>query len=568
MFFPHLVSGRRKLWMAWTSCSYALVALLYLIDARAPFAQGTPGPVVTIANGKVQGRLLPAPGGAVFKGIPYAAPPIGDMRWREPQPVKPWSGVLQVGEFRTGCGQNAPNGANGAKATVEDCLYLNVWAPEWPAGAKKPVMFWINGGELAGGSGALKSGAESLARHGVILVSANYRGTPLGMMGHPELTAESPHHASANYGILDEIAVLKWIHENIASFGGDPGNVTVFGQSGGSHLISMLLATPQTKGLIHRAILHSGAPMQSIRPYLTLKQLEQIGIATGEVLTAPSTGTIKYLRGLPASEIVAAMPAVRTQLLDTTGQAYDEGTDGYAIPRPPNEVWSAHEELPVPVMIGSTAHDTTVAIAGEEPLNANASPEEVAAWEKRLLELFYGKDPDLLKQAMKIYGLLGSPNEISNYPPYGSPVLQLTVDLNHRCSSAMSAALHSTVAPTWQFEFTRTTPGHLPSHGSELRYIFGYDDLEDADSRKQSDIMQQYWTNFAKTGDPNGPGLPVWPKYNTTAKQSMEFATEGPIERTANRAVACAPYIEKYTRHPKLLSNGDNLRVRGTGGAR
>lgn len=547
----------------------ALVAGLSLLISSASLAEGPAGPVVTVTGGQVQGRPLPAPGGAVFKGIPYAAPPTGNLRWRETQPVKPWTGVLQAGEFRQGCGQTPRGEAGAAKATTEDCLYLNVWAPEWPMRAKMPVMFWINGGELAGGSGALKSGAESLARHGVILVSANYRGTLLGMMGHPELTAESPHHSSANYGILDEIAVLNWIHENIAQFGGDPGNVTVFGQSGGSHLTSMLLASPLTKGLIDRAILHSGAPMQSIRPYLTLAQLEQIGVVTGQVLKAPSAGRIKYLRDLPASEIVAAMPAVRTRLLETTGQAYDEGTDGYAIPRPPNEVWTAHEEAHVPLMIGSTAHDTTATIAGEDPLGPNASPEETAAWEKRLLEIFYGKYPDLLSEALKNYGLAGSgPNAVSDYPPYGSPLLQLGVDLNHRCSAELSASLHSAVAPTWQFEFTRTTPGHLPSHGSELRYIFGYDDLADQSDRAYSDSMQRYWTNFAKTGDPNGPGLPVWTKYDAGTKPSLDFATDGPVERKASRAIACAPYVEKYTRDPKLLSNGDNLRVRGTGGAR
>ena len=549
--------------------SGGLFLAMSLLLPTAFFGQQSAAPVVAVTGGQIQGRNLPSPGGVVFKGIPYAEPPVGDLRWREPQPVKPWTGLLQTGEFRPGCGQSITSGDGGAKVFNEDCLYLNVWVPAWPVGSKMPVMFWINGGELAGGSGSLKSGAESLARHGVILVSANYRGTPLGMMGHPELTSESPHHASANYGILDEIAALNWIHENISRLGGDPGNVTVFGQSGGSHLTSMLLATPLTRGLIHRAILHSGAPMQSIRPYLTLQQLEQIGVVTAQVLKAPSTDQIKYLRSVSASQIVAAMPEVRTRLLQSTGQAYDEGTDGYAIPQPPNEVWSAHKEAPIPLMIGSTAHDTTAAIADEDPLGPNASPAEVATWEKRLLTLFYGKYPDLLEQALKNYGLSGSaPNDVSTYPPYGPPELQLGVDLNHRCSSALSASLHSTVAPTWQFEFTRTTPGHPPSHGSELRYVFGYDDLEDAGSRKYSDIMQQYWTNFAKTGDPNGPGLPEWPKFTSKTRQSLEFASDKPVTRTANRALACAPYIEKYTRDPKLLSTGDNLRVRGTGGAR
>src|SRR5258706_3896534 len=180
--------------------SFVLAALTGMLAMGSPVhAQTAPaGPVVAAAGGKVQGRPLPEPGGAVFKGIPYAAPPVGELRWRETQPVKPWQGVLEVGEFRAGCGQSVA-GADGANVATEDCLYLNVWAPERPAGAKQPVIFWINGGELAGGSGALREGTESLARQGVILVSANNRGTLLGMMGHPELTSESSHHSSANY---------------------------------------------------------------------------------------------------------------------------------------------------------------------------------------------------------------------------------------------------------------------------------------------------------------------------------------------------------------------------------
>jgi para-nitrobenzyl esterase len=498
----------------------------------------------------------------VFKGIPYAAPPVGDLRWRETQPVKPWKDTLRASEFRRGCGQKE-GGVQGTGDAAEDCLYLNVWSPTWPAGMKNPVIFWINGGELFGGSGALRPGIESLVRHGVVLVSANYRGTLLGMMGHPELTAESPHHSSANYMIFDEVAVLRWIHDNIARFGGDPGNVTVFGQSGGAHLISMLLATPFAKGLIHRAILDSGAPMQGPRPFLRLDELENIGVVTAQVLKAPTTGTIRYLRSLPAAEVVAAMPAVRAKLLEMGGEAYDEGTDGYIMPRPAGEAWSTHKELPVPMIIGSMSQDTAATIKGAAIPGPNASPEEVADWKKRILELFYGDTPDLLEQAMKAYGLRGDPNDVSTYAPYGTPAQQLGTDFDHRCGTHMSAALHSAVAPTWLFEFSRTTPGHLPTHSSELRYVFGYDDLEDAAARQQSAIMQGYWTNFARTGDPNGPGLPMWPKYETAGKQSLEFANDGPVQRAAVRAIACAPYIEKYTRDPKPLTGGAGTYIRG-----
>jgi para-nitrobenzyl esterase len=329
----------------------------------------------------------------------------------------------------------------------------------------------------------------------------------------------------------------------------------------------MLLASPLTKGLIHRAIMHSGAPMQAIRPYLRLDEMEQMGVVTAQLLNAPATNQIKYLRSLPASDIAPLVAKVRTRLMEINGQAYDEGTDGYAMSLPSNEVWSSHKELQIPIIIGSTAQDTAAAIAGEPGLDPKATPEEVLVWKKRILEIFYGKEPDLLQRALQIYGVTPGPNEISTYPPYGSPALQLGVDLNHRCATAMSVGLHSAIAPTWQFEFTMTSPGHPPSHTADVRYVFGYDELEDESARKRSDIMQQYWTNFAKTGDPNGPGLPAWSKYEGATKQSMEFTTDGPVLKPQPRQAACAPFIELYTRNPKLLSSGEKLRIRGTGGA-
>ncbi|MBC2666098.1 carboxylesterase family protein [Novosphingobium flavum] len=522
-------------------------------------AQERAGPVVAVTGGQVRGDFMPGPGGAAFKGIPYAAPPMGDLRWRETRPLKPWRGVLAAGVYRPGCGQMDP----ATKQAGEDCLFLNVWSPEWPARTKKPVIFWINGGELFGGSGALKPGSESLARQGVVLVSANYRGTLLGMMGHAELAAESPHRSSANYMLHDQVAVLNWIHRNIARFGGDPDNVTIFGQSGGGHSVSMLLASPLTKGLVHRAIIDSGAPMQVPRPYVTRQELEQIGTVTAEVLHAPKTDTIRYLRALPAAQVVAAMPEVRARLLAMGGEAYDEGTDGYVIPVPPGEVWAAHNEHHVPLIIGSTSQDTAGTIRGVAVPGPGASIEAVAAWKKEALELFYGKDADLLEAATRIYGLRGKPDEQTDYAPYGTQVQQLGTDLNHRCGTIYSAALHSKVAPTWLFEFSRTTPGKLPVHSSELPYLFGHDDLPDAAARAYSGMMQRYWVNFARSGNPNGPGLPQWPGYEPTSRASIEFANEGPVVRKGMRVAACAPYEAKLARDPRPLTGGLGTWIRG-----
>jgi len=247
------------------------------------------------------------------------------------------------------------------------------------------------------------------------------------------------------------------------------------------------------------------------------------------------------------------------------GLAYDEGADGYVIPQAPSDVWNSHREARVPLIIGYTSQDTSATISGAPAPDAKTSPEEATAWKKRILELFFAKSPDLLERALQIHGLHEGPNEVSTYPPYGTPAQQLGVDLNHRCSSILSASLHASVAPTWLYEFTRTTAGRPPLHGAELSYVFGYDNLGDAASGAQSEIIQGYWTNFARTGDPNGPGLPPWPKYTVAAKPSMELSDEGPLQRSASRAAACAPQIEKYTRNPKILSDGDGTFVRGPG---
>ena len=219
----------------------ALVALALLTLVAA--AQEPPA--VTVTGGKIQGVPLKA-GGAVFKGIPFAAPPVGDLRWREPMPVKPWTGVREATNFGARCMQ-------GGEGVSEDCLYINVWTPEWPSKSRKPVMLWIHGGgNFAGSSSEAIFDGESLARHGVVLVSANYRLGIFGFYEHPELTAESKHHASGNYGLMDQVAALRWVEQNIAQFGGDPRNVTIFGESAGALDINVLMTSPLTKGLYAR----------------------------------------------------------------------------------------------------------------------------------------------------------------------------------------------------------------------------------------------------------------------------------------------------------------------------
>jgi para-nitrobenzyl esterase len=228
-----------------------LLSLVSLVSAA-----GASDPVVAVTGGKIQGRILTASGGAAFKGIPFAAPPLGDLRWREPAPVAEWNGVHDANSFGASCVQEISEwNRQEASGNKEDCLYLNVWTPEWPSRVKQPVMVWLHGGgNTSGGASVDYFDGASLSRRGVVVVTINYRLGPMGFFVHPGLTAESSHRASGNYGLLDQVAALKWVRDNIAHFGGDPNNVTLFGQSAGSVDASYQLASPLTKRLFHRVI--------------------------------------------------------------------------------------------------------------------------------------------------------------------------------------------------------------------------------------------------------------------------------------------------------------------------
>ena len=219
-----------------------------------------PGPIASTHSGRIEGAWL-ASGGAVFRGIPYALPPVGALRWREPQPVKSWSGVRAATQSGPNCAQIPVFVPDALKVTKEDCLYLNVWTPAWPSRSRTPVMVWIpGGGNYAGGTTFDTFEGQSLARHGVVVVTLNYRLGVFGFFSNPELTRESPHHASGNQGLLDQIAALRWVQDNIAAFGGDPENVTVFGESAGSIDISVLMTSPLSHG-------YSAAPLERAERY-------------------------------------------------------------------------------------------------------------------------------------------------------------------------------------------------------------------------------------------------------------------------------------------------------------
>jgi len=467
--------------------------------------------LASVSGGSVRGRILPDGRGAVFKGIPFAQPPVGALRWREPMPVAAWTGIRDAGASGPPASQ-ASLGWNDkmASASSEDCLYLDVWTPAGSSPARYPVMVWIHGGGNMGGSGGWDNlyDGRALISHGVVLVVVEYRLGIFGFFSHPELTRESPHHASGNYAILDQVAALQWVHDNISGFGGDPGNVTVFGQSAGSIDVLALMASPLSRGLFHRAIAESGG--LSLATVQTLGDAEQAGMRAGEGLNAPAKGSLAFLRSLPPADLLKVRPAFHSFC-----------TDGWVFPSPPLEVWSAKGERRVPLIIGSNAIE----------FPAEGSPDAL----RRTIRGVFG---DLAPRAIEMYGLGEGAAPAPADPVYGDAADQLGSDL-FRCPAVIQGEWHATAGnPVWEYQFDRAIPPRPKvAHSGDLPYVFGnlYTEgsqgggFQDAD-RRLSATIQAYWTNFARTGDPNGPGLPEWPGYDGKGRRYLDFTTAAAVE--------------------------------------
>jgi para-nitrobenzyl esterase len=490
---------------------------------------------VAVTGGQIRGAMLEQ-GGVVFKGIPFAAPPVGELRWREPMPVKPWTGVRDATAFGSICPQK-PRAVlpNAAEIAREDCLFLNIWAAEWPSKSPKPVMIWIpGGGNFYGGGTAEYFDGERLARRGVVLVTLNYRVGSFGFFSHPALTRESPHRSSGNQGILDQIAALKWVHDNIANFGGDPNNVTIFGESAGSLDVNVLMTSPLSRGLFQRVIGESGAVILLGHP-LTLSQAEERGRALAGGWPIPANPSAQDLRSVSMADILQADPdfSNAANLPPNLGITID----GYVFPVKPAEVFASYQQHRVALLLGSNARER---IPGTTP------PTDLA----KAIDDEYGP---LAKQAQALY--VGG-----THPLYGTPAEQWATDTSFRCSAVAQLAWHVAADnPAFHFEFARVPPGREAvgaTHASELNYVFGTLDrwifnprprLNEVDQRV-SDAMQQYWTNFAKTGDPNGAGLPVWPKFDATSRAYIQFTDAGPIAKEGLRRPYCELFIENVRR--------------------
>ncbi len=349
--------------------------MLLLVALASILAWPQAAPEVSITGGRIRGALT-GQGGAVFKGIPFAQPATRDLRWREPVPAKPWSGVRDASAFGPPCVQG---GAQAAKSS-EDCLYLNVWTPAWPPESRAPVTVWIHGGgNFAGSASEAIFDGESFARRGVLLVTTNYRLGVFGFLAHPELTKESPHHVSGNYGLLDQILALRWVRANIARFGGDPGNVTIFGESAGSLDVNVLMTSPLSKGLFHRVIGESG-PVVDPPP---LSEGEKKGESLAAKLNITGAPALPRLRALSSDELQkAAGPG-----LAFLGAQLGVVVDGWVFHESPMKAFAEGREHPVGLLLGSNSQELQKPFFPMSGSLADAIKEEYGPLAERALAL-------------------------------------------------------------------------------------------------------------------------------------------------------------------------------------
>jgi len=462
---------------------------------------------VQVREGSLRG--LCSGEGGVFQGIPYAAPPLGPLRWRAPQPPRRWDGVRDALAFGPDFPQ-APNPRFRAPRQDEDCLYLNVWTPSLDRAAKLPVLVWLHGGGFTGGSGSdLRCDGARLAQEGAVVVTLNYRSGLFGFLAHPALGRESPQGVSGNYGLLDQMAALAWLRENVAAFGGDPQRVTAFGVSAGSASISLLLAAPPAKGLFQRAILHSpGAG----RPLASLRDAEQAGLRLGTDLEA--------LRNLSAAEVLA-----RTSLLNpavrglTTPRVLRPIRDGWLLPEDERPAFQAGRMHAMPLIVGSNTDEGTM-------LTKSWPIDTLAAWRQQV-EANFGP---ATAEAAALYpaGVDGETR---------AAVAAMFADTQFNYGTRLLAQCMARLEPrTWKYLFERRRPHQQdgPHHGEEVAHAFGNVDLAppgetadfDAADEALSRTLRKAWVAFAAQGDPNAAGLPRWEAYRTADDNHLSLGDE------------------------------------------
>lgn len=497
-----------------------------VIALGAAYAASVDDPVRT-DTGMLSGAVAPGSDVRAFKGIPFAAPPVGDLRWKAPKPAAKWEGVKAATEFGPVCMQGS--GGGGSQKMGEDCLYLNVWTGAKSANEKRPVMVWIYGGGYNTGSGsqAMYDG-EALAKKGAVVVTLNYRLGVFGFFSYPELTKESDRRGAANFGVMDSIAALKWVQKNIAAFGGDPKRVTIFGESAGAGLVANLMVTPQAKGLFERAIGESSAwSTASLKRLDTLSEAEQAGTKYAEALGAKS---LAELRAKPADVILKG------------GRGVGPIVDGWLIPEDPSKVFAEGKQTEVPVLTGSNRDESF----GGNPRDAAQFIEQARKKYGDMADAFLKLYPAATDEQARESAFYSGRDEMAF-------VMRNWARLAAKPGKVKSYVYYFTeqppVVPGAKGPFAPGPHGSA-THVSEVLYVFNHLDKSrtwtDAD-RQVADNMSSYWVNFAATGDPNGKGMAKWPVYDGTLKTPMIFGKqpEGAQSPTEGQLAFFQQYFDK-----------------------
>jgi len=499
-------------------CNHSLVTLtLTLAMTATAFAADR----VKVAGGTLEGAGPQANGVRAFKGIPFAQPPVGELRWTAPRPPKKWSGARAATQFGPRCMQQPlfSDMVFRSNGMSEDCLYLNVWTPAKSDNERLPVLvYFFGGGFVAGDGSESRYDGESMAQKGIVALTVNYRLGVFGFLAHPELTKESPHHASGNYTLLDQNAALVWVKQNIAAFGGDPSKVTIAGESAGSIAVSAQMASPLSRDLIAGAIGESGSILGALSP-VPLKQAEEQGAKFASAVGASNIGG---LRAMTAEQILEAAAKPGTP-------RFSAAIDGYFFPEPPLAIFAAGKQAHVPLLAGWNSEESNArgVLARETPTRENY---------QKAVERLYGPEA---KAVLEQYAAAGDED-----------VQQVATDLASDRFIAYSTwkwideAAKTGGKPVYRYFYSRPRPGaHGAAHSAEIEYAMG--NLAGnkvyqwtPEDQKVSATMQEYFANFIKTGNPNGKGLPEWPAVkagDTSQYLRIDVETRAETEKHRDR---------------------------------
>jgi para-nitrobenzyl esterase len=524
---------------------WLMATLATTLTTTAVFAQNR----VTVANGMLEGTLEVS-GVRSFKGIPFAQPPMGELRWRPPLPPKNWEGTRRADKFGPRAMQRPIFGDMGFRSDgmSEDCLYLNVWAPPKPGRAKLPVLVYFFGGGFVAGDGSEgRYDGESMAKKGIVAVTVNYRLGVFGFFAHRELTKESPHHASGNYGLLDQHAALQWVRQNIAAFGGDPKRVTIAGESAGSISVSAQMASPLAKGLFAGAIGESGSIIGALSA-MPLAEAEQGGFQFAAGLGQGEAPSLAALRALSAE-----------QLLEATAKSgipwFRPTVDGYFFPKDPPEIYAAGEQARVPLLAGSNSEEmTSAAVLGrEKPTVENYRQALRRLYPDKAEEVFKlypaANETEVLAAAQDLAGdrfisystwkWIDLATKTGGRPTYYYLYARPRPPMRPELGNAVPG-LAGGVARASQAAANQPPPSRGAVHSAEIEYAMGNLDYNQVyawtpDDYQVSKVMQEYFSNFIKHGNPNGRGLPKWPKFDRGQRLIIDVKTRAESDKVRAR---------------------------------